>query len=77
MMTRTIEKAGINVSDSNGNLKFDDDEEMHEWGKTPIYFMANHEIIQGVGNNRFNVKGNATREQAIIIANRAVEKLKV
>lgn len=76
MMTRTIEKSGIDVSDSNSNIKFDDDEEMHEWGRAPIYFMANNEIIQGVGNNKFNVKGNATREQAIIIANRAVEKLK-
>jgi hypothetical protein len=36
--------------------------------------MSNVEIIKGMGDNTFGVKGNATREQSIIIAVRSAEK---
>lgn len=73
MMTRAFSKAGINT-DSKGNTKFEDDNEMHDWGRNSIYFMSENEIIKGVGNNKFDVKGNATKEQALLISERSVEK---
>jgi hypothetical protein len=74
MMTRALEKAGVATSQSSSKMKFDDDNDMHDWGRDSIYFMANNDIIQGVGNNKFNVKGNASKEQALLISERSLEK---
>ena len=38
-----------------------------------VYFMANSEIIKGVGDNRFNGLGNAKVEEAIAVALRSVD----
>ena len=75
MMTRALNKAEIDTSvDLEKVAKFDDDNEMHDWGKESIYFMSNIEIIKGIGNNIFNVLGNATREQALLISVRSADK---
>jgi hypothetical protein len=74
MMTRALDKAGISTSQNNNSKKFDDDNDMHDWGKTAIYFMSSNDIIQGVGNNKFNVKGNASKEQALLISERSLER---
>ena len=75
MMTRALTKAGIDTKvDLEKVTKFADDGEMHDWGKESIYYMSSIEIIKGVGNNTFNVLGNATREQAILISERSAEK---
>jgi len=73
MMTRAMDKAGVDTSSQSG-AKFDDDGDMHDWGKESIYFMANQGIIKGVGNNIFDVNGNATKEQALLISERSAEK---
>lgn len=75
MMTRAISKAGINTNINLNNVnKFEDDGNMHDWGKSSIYFMAQAGIIKGVGNNTFDVSGNATKEQAILLSERSREK---
>ena len=75
MMTRALTKAGIDTTvDLEKVAKFDDDSEMHDWGKASIYYMSNIEIIKGVGNNKFGVLGNATREQSLLISERSAEK---
>ena len=75
MMTRALTKAGINTAvDLEKVNKFADDEEMHDWGKASVYYMSNLEIIKGVGDNKFGVTGNATREQSILISDRSIEK---
>ena len=75
MMTRALTKAGIDTKvDLEKVAKFSDDAEMHDWGKASIYYMSNIEIIKGVGNNTFNVLGNATREQALLISERSATK---
>ena len=75
MMTRALTKAGIDTKvDLEKVTKFADDAEMHDWGKASIYYMSSIEIIKGVGNNTFNVLGNATREQALLISVRSAEK---
>ena len=66
---------------------FADDAQISDWAKDSVYFMVAHNIIQGVGDNRFAPQNttdaeqaqgyaNATREQALIIAVRMVENLK-
>lgn len=75
MMTRAISKAGLDTSvDLEKVAKFDDDNEMHDWGRASIYYMSNIEIIKGMGDNKFGVLGNATREQSLLISERSVEK---
>ena len=75
MLTRALEKAGINTTvDLEKISKFADDGEMHDWGKASIYYMSSIEIIKGVGDNTFNVLGNATIEQALLISERSAEK---
>ncbi len=66
---------------------FADDKDISDWAKDSVYFMNAKGIINGVGDNKFAPKNttkaeeaisyaNATREQAIIIATRMVNKLK-
>ena len=74
MMTRAMEKAGIDTSNQGETTKFADDNEMHDWGRNAIYFMSSQEIIKGVGNNTFDVNGNATKEQALLISERSATK---
>ena len=52
--------------------RFADDNEMHDWGREAIYFMANNGIIKGVGDNRFNTLGSAIFEQSLAIVLRSV-----
>ena len=65
---------------------FADDEDISSWAKESVYFMVSNGIVGGIGNNLFAPKNttteqeatayaNATREQALIIAVRMVEKL--
>ena len=78
MMTRALNKAGIDTTiDVNGvSNKFADHSEISSWALDSVYFMSARGVIKGVGENRFNVKGNATREQALAISTRSVSEFK-
>ena len=96
MLTRVFKKISIpgwSISTDNTPLTYDkpavfaDDAQISDWAKDSVYFMVAHNIIQGVGDNRFAPQNttdaeqaqgyaNATREQALIIAVRMVENLK-
>ncbi len=65
---------------------FRDDKDISDWAKPSVYFMVKNGIIDGVGGNLFAPKSYAsednamayatmTREQAIVIGIRMVEKL--
>lgn len=65
---------------------FADDEKISDWAKDSVYFMVANGIINGMDNNLFAPKNttaaeeetkyaNATREQALLIAVRMVEKI--
>lgn len=65
---------------------FADDNDISAWAKPSVYFMVAHNIIEGVGGNRFVPKAvtsaqqaegyaTATREQALAIAVRMTENL--
>ena len=64
---------------------FSDDVYISQWARESVYFMAANSIILGMGDNRFapyDIAGdpigyaNATREQALLIALRLVQKLR-
>ena len=75
MMTRALTKAGINTAvDLEKVTKFSDDAEMNDWGKPSIYYMSSIEIIKGMGDGSFGVSLSASREQALLISERSVEK---
>ena len=74
MLYRALERAGYDFEiDLESVEKFADDNLMHEWSRRAIYFMASANIIKGVGNNIYDVRGNATIEQALAISKRSVE----
>lgn len=54
---------------------FADDGEMAVYARDAIAFMSGKGIINGVGNNRFNPKGNASVEVALKIAVTMLEEL--
>ena len=54
---------------------FSDDDKISNWAKESVYFMAANGIIRGIGGNIFAPRANASREQAIIIAVRMIEKM--
>lgn len=47
--------------------KFDDSKQISSWALDQVAFMTNKSIIEGMGKNMFNPKGNTTREQAIAL----------
>ncbi len=74
MLTRALKEVGVDTNfDLSKAKKFSDDDLMHEWGKEAIYFMAKDDIIKGVGNNTFNVLGNAKIEEALLISLRSIQ----
>ena len=76
MMTRVLNKIGIDTTISGAKEKFNDHASISSYATEPVYYMSANEIIRGVGENTFNPKGNATREQAIIVATRMVKSFK-
>jgi len=46
---------------------FEDADEIAEWANNAIQTFANMGVIQGVGNNRVNPRGNVTRAEVATI----------
>lgn len=88
MLTRTVRAVKPSISlDAAGTPAFADDALISSWAKESVYFMAKHEIIKGVGGNKFAPRNttaaeeaegyaNATREQSLIIASRSLSTLR-
>ena len=75
MMVRALDKADVSVSvNLNTVKKFADHAKIDSWALNGVYFMSNVGIIKGKGNNTFDVLGNATREEALAISIRSVNK---
>ncbi len=74
MMTRALAKAGIDTSVDMAYVeKFADDASFGKWYVESIYFMASHDIIKGVGDNKFDPQGQASREASLLISVRSAE----
>ena len=75
MMTRALTKAGKDTSRPESAKLFADDSEFSEYAKDSIYYLSSIEIIKGVGDNKFDSQGKASREQALAISIRCVKKV--
>ena len=75
MMTNALTKAGKDTSRPESVKLFADDKDFSDYAKNSIYYMSSIGIIKGVGDNRFDAKGNASREQALIISVKCIKKL--
>ena len=71
MILRTLSAAEIKT-EAISEINFADSNEISDYAKEAVCFMSENGIINGVGENKFAPKATATREQAILIANRSV-----
>lgn len=74
ILYRVYEKLGKG-GEASASL-FADDDQISDWAKKPVYFMADKGILQGMGENAFAPKLNTQKQQAIVIALRMYEDLK-
>jgi cell wall-associated NlpC family hydrolase len=76
MLYRTLQaaKPGYDYSDLY-NLIFEDYDMISSWAREAVSYLYGVEVINGVGDNLFNPRGNTSREQAIVLANRMHEKV--
>lgn len=63
IIARALEKAGIALPEAEGE-SFADDESISGYAKSAVYSLKKLGVINGVGENRFNPRGNATRAEA-------------
>lgn len=83
LLTRVYKRAALNgwtlATDGNYKLSytaptpFADDAKIADWAKDSVYFMAANKVINGVGDNRFDPKGTASVQEALIIALRIID----
>lgn len=76
MLARVYTKLGGTLP-TVANTSFSDDADIAAYAKNAVSFMSAHEIVNGVGGNRFNPKGSASVEQALKIALEMLNNLKV
>ncbi len=57
--------AGLEKNESSAS--FSDDGKISSWAKDAVYACRDNGIVSGVGGNRFNPKGTATRAQACVL----------
>lgn len=67
MYYRTLDAIDLSLLDQKYAIGYDDKGEISNWATEAIGFMSAKGVIGGVGNNRFNPHGTATREQAIAL----------
>lgn len=74
MLARTIALTGIDTNVYTKDIKFADEFEVSAWAKNGVRYMAQENLINGIGEGKFDPKGTATREQTLAIAERTFEK---
>ena len=75
MLSRVYTKLGGELPTVDAT-EFTDDDAMSDYARNAIAFMSGKGIVGGVGNNKFDPQGNASIEQALVIALRMFENLK-
>lgn len=76
MLSRVFEAVGGEIP-AGASTTFADNGEISSWAMDAVAFMSAKGIINGVGANRFDPKGNASVEQALKIAVEMLDKLDV
>lgn len=74
ILVSTLLKSDINVTlnsaDKNVLKPFTDADDIHDWAKNSIIVLLKENILNGISDTTISPLGNATREQAIALANR-------
>ena len=76
MLYRTLQAAKPEY-DYSGQFEyiFADQSEISSWAEEAVGYLYGVEVINGVGDNRFNPGGETTREEAIVLAMRLHDKV--
>ena len=56
---------------------FADNDKVASWAMDAVAFMSDKKVVNGKGNNSFDPLGNASIQEALIIALRMIENLDV
>lgn len=76
MIYRTLQGAKPKYNYSNPNQYiFDDNNMISSWAKEAVSYLYGVEVINGVGDNEFNPIGYTSREEAIVIVIRMLDKV--
>lgn len=75
MLYRTLQaaKPEYDYSSKYGRI-FADYDMISPWARDAVGYLYGIEVVNGVGDNRFEPKGNTSREEAIVLAKRMHEK---
>ena len=61
------------IESSYNELSFADSEQISAYAKNAVAYFVKTSILNGMGNNMFSPKGNATRAQAAVIVRRSLK----
>lgn len=75
MLSRVYTKLGGEVPKVSATT-FADDAAIHGWARDAVAFMSGKEIVNGMGENRFEPASGAAIQQALVIALRMFQNLK-
>lgn len=75
MLYRTLKVAKSRFDISGHEHYFKDYYLISPWAKQAVDYLYVTEIINGIGDNMFNPKGNTTREEAIVTVKRMYDKV--
>ena len=76
MLSRVYTKLGGEIPKVESTT-FADNDKVSSWARDAVAFMSGKGIVNGKGNNSFDPLGNASIQEALIIALRMIEKLDV
>ena len=74
MLSRVYEIVGGEIP-KGASTTFTDNDKIGSWAMDAVAFMSSKEIINGMGGNRFDPRGNSSVEQALKIAVEMMDKL--
>lgn len=74
MLSRVYEIVGGEIP-KGASTTFTDNDKIGSWAMDAVAFMSSKKIINGMGGNRFDPRGNASVEQALKIAVEMMDKL--
>ena len=74
MLSRVYEALGGEIP-KGASTTFTDNDKIGSWAMDAVAFMSSKGIINGMGGNRFDPRGNASVEQALKIAVEMMDKL--
>lgn len=76
IIDKVLEKIEVELAIDSSSVEFVDRNQISSWAVASVdKYTKTYGLFGGVGNSRFNPKGNATREQVLIIINRLFKNL--